>query len=56
MKTVCLSRVRNFANKIWNAFRLMKSWNVDESIEQPHSSAIAVEWMNEVLNKSDRGD
>ncbi len=43
---------RNFANKIWNAFRLMKSWNIDESIEQPKSSAIAVEWMNEVLNKS----
>jgi valyl-tRNA synthetase len=43
---------RNFANKIWNAFRLMKSWNVDDSIEQPQSSAKAVEWMNEILNKS----
>ena len=43
---------RNFANKIWNAFRLVKSWNVDDSIEQPESSAIAVKWMEEVLNKS----
>lgn len=43
---------RNFANKIWNAFRLMKSWNVDETIEQPQSSEKAVEWMNEVLNKT----
>jgi valyl-tRNA synthetase len=43
---------RNFANKIWNAFRLVKSWNVDDSIDQPESSAIAVKWMEEVLNKS----
>jgi len=43
---------RNFANKIWNAFRLVKSWNVDDSIDQPESSAIAVMWMEEVLNKS----
>jgi valyl-tRNA synthetase len=26
---------RNFANKIWNAFRLVKSWDVDSSIPQP---------------------
>jgi valyl-tRNA synthetase len=39
---------RNFANKIWNAFRLVKSWEekVDTSIEQPASSEIAVKWMN----------
>jgi valyl-tRNA synthetase len=43
---------RNFANKIWNAFRLVKGWKVDEKIEQPDSSGISVEWMNEVLNKS----
>jgi valyl-tRNA synthetase len=43
---------RNFANKIWNAFRLVKSWNIDEEIDQPESSKIAVEWINEVLNKS----
>jgi valyl-tRNA synthetase len=43
---------RNFANKIWNAFRLLKGWNVDENIAQPDSSAIAVEWMEEVLKRS----
>jgi valyl-tRNA synthetase len=43
---------RNFANKIWNAFRLVKSWNIDDSIPQPDSSAIAVEWMNDMLKKA----
>jgi valyl-tRNA synthetase len=43
---------RNFANKIWNAFRLLKSWDIDETIEQPDSSKIAVTWMNEMLNKT----
>jgi valyl-tRNA synthetase len=43
---------RNFANKIWNAFRLVKHWHVDESIKQPEASATAVKWMNEVLKKS----
>jgi valyl-tRNA synthetase len=43
---------RNFANKIWNAFRLVKSWTVDETISQPESSKAAVSWMNEVFNKS----
>jgi valyl-tRNA synthetase len=43
---------RNFANKIWNAFRLVNSWNVDDNILQPDSSNIAVIWMNEVMKKS----
>ena len=43
---------RNFANKIWNAFRLVKSWEVDDKIEQPDSSKVAVKWMNEVMKKS----
>jgi valyl-tRNA synthetase len=43
---------RNFANKIWNAFRLVKGWKVDNNIQQPDSSAIAVEWMEEVLKCS----
>ncbi|MGD0582421.1 MAG: valine--tRNA ligase [Bacteroidales bacterium] len=43
---------RNFANKIWNAFRLVKGWKTDGSAGQPLSSAIAVEWMDEVLKKS----
>jgi valyl-tRNA synthetase len=43
---------RNFANKIWNAFRLVKGWEVDGQINQPEASKIAVEWMNEVLNQA----
>jgi valyl-tRNA synthetase len=33
-----------FSNKIWNAFRLVTVWQVDESIEQPNSSVIAIKW------------
>ncbi|HEX2921263.1 MAG TPA: valine--tRNA ligase [Bacteroidales bacterium] len=40
---------RNFANKIWNAFRLVKSWDIDENVRQPESSAIAVQWMEDVI-------
>ncbi len=43
---------RNFANKIWNAFRLVKSWTPDSTIQQPDSSAVAIKWMNEVLNRA----
>ena len=35
---------KGFANKIWNAFRLVKGWEVSETIEQPESSKIALEW------------
>ncbi len=42
---------RNFTNKIWNAFRLVSSWEVAE-IEQPKSSAIAVEWFESKLNET----
>ncbi|MDE6289916.1 MAG: valine--tRNA ligase, partial [Muribaculaceae bacterium] len=43
---------RNFANKIWNAFRLIQGWNVDESIPQPESSKIAVDWFRSQLYKT----
>jgi len=33
-----------FANKIWNAFRLIDGWNVDKTITQPNSSKIAIDW------------
>lgn len=35
---------KQFANKIWNAFRLIKGWEINESIEQPNSSKIAMDW------------
>ena len=43
---------RNFANKIWNAFRLVKSWKIEEELNQPDSSRVAVKWMDEVIQKS----
>ncbi|HIZ86367.1 MAG TPA: valine--tRNA ligase, partial [Candidatus Coprenecus stercoravium] len=33
---------RNFCNKIWNAYRLVKGWSVDRSIEAPEHAALAV--------------
>ena len=42
---------RNFNNKIWNAFRLVKSWNVAD-IEQPEHSRLAVKWFESVLNST----
>jgi len=35
---------RNFSNKIWNSFRLIKGWEVDETIVQPNSAKVAIEW------------
>ncbi len=37
---------RNFSNKIWNSFRLIKGWEVSDEIEQPQSAKVAVEWYN----------
>ena len=39
---------RNFNNKIWNAFRLLKGWDVAD-IEQPQVNKIAVKWFESKL-------
>lgn len=44
---------RNFCNKIWNSFRLIKGWNVDSSMPQPETSKTAVEWFNALLRQSE---
>ena len=36
---------RNFNNKIWNALRLVKSWEVSDVVEQPDAARIAIDWM-----------
>ncbi len=43
---------RNFCNKIWNAFRLVKGWNTDASATQPESSAAAVKWFDSLLSQT----
>lgn len=35
---------KSFANKIWNAFRLIKGWEVSDGISQPEASNIALKW------------
>ncbi|MDR2036560.1 MAG: valine--tRNA ligase [Bacteroidales bacterium] len=43
---------RNFNNKIWNAFRLVKGWQVNEQLPQPETSAQAGEWFEALLNRA----
>lgn len=49
-ETLC-EQGRNFNNKIWNAFRLVKGWEVCES-EQPEANAIAVNWFAAKLRQT----
>ena len=42
---------RNFNNKIWNAFRLVKGWRVAD-IEQPEYAKLATEWFDSMLAKT----
>ncbi|RRO21847.1 valine--tRNA ligase [Flavobacteriaceae bacterium 14752] len=39
---------KSFANKIWNAYRLIESWEVDDSLGQPEAAKIGLNWY---LNK-----
>lgn len=41
---------RNFASKIWNAFRLVKGWEVDENLENPNAQAIS--WFENRFNEA----
>ena len=42
---------RNFCNKIWNALRLVKGWNVDENAAQPEAAKMAVKWFDARFNQ-----
>ncbi|WP_179414722.1 valine--tRNA ligase [Mucilaginibacter sp. E4BP6] len=41
---------RNFANKIWNAFKLIKGWDIDENLSNPNK--IAIEWFDSRFNQA----
>ncbi len=43
---------RNFSNKIWNAFRLIKGWEIDEHASQPLHTATALRWFHSKLNET----
>ena len=42
---------RNFSNKIWNAFRLIKGWEVAD-VEQPESAKQAIDWFENKISKT----
>lgn len=43
---------RNFANKIWNAMRLVKSWNVSDEVPQSPAAKAAIDWFAHKLNEN----
>ncbi|MFZ4614259.1 MAG: class I tRNA ligase family protein, partial [Bacteroidia bacterium] len=42
---------RNFSNKIWNAFRLLKGFEVDDSLAQNETNAFAIRWFESKFNQ-----
>ncbi|MCC1483981.1 valine--tRNA ligase [Winogradskyella immobilis] len=42
---------RGFGNKIWNAYRLIDGWKIDNTISQPESSKIAIAWYESKFQK-----
>ena len=43
---------RNFNNKIWNAFRLIKGWQVEDGIKTPKATELAIHWFESVQNRT----
>ncbi|MCB0380177.1 MAG: valine--tRNA ligase, partial [Flavobacteriales bacterium] len=43
---------KNFCNKLWNAFKLVKGWEIDNSLPQPESAKIGNDWLNAKLNQT----
>jgi valyl-tRNA synthetase len=41
-----------FTNKIWNALKLIKGWEVSDTIAQPESSKVAIEWYEAKLQQT----
>ena len=45
------SQGRNFANKIWNAFRLINGWEIDESAKASAAGIAAIKWFEQRMNE-----
>ena len=45
---------RNFCGKIWNSWRLVSGWNVEEKAAQPEASRVAVKWFDNLLSRTIR--
>ncbi|MDA8692420.1 valine--tRNA ligase [Saprospiraceae bacterium] len=43
---------RNFANKIWNANRLIQGWTIDENLETPQANTLASAWISSKLDEA----
>ena len=43
---------RNFCGKIWNSYRLVRGWSVDEKAEQSENCRLAVKWFDNLLSKT----
>ncbi len=43
---------RNFSNKIWNALRLVKGWEIDPNLAQAETSKVSVKWFESKLNSA----
>ena len=42
---------RNFSNKLWNAFRLVRGWQIDDNLPQPLHTETAVKWIRERITE-----
>ncbi len=43
---------RNFGNKIWNAYRLISGWQVDDALAQSENNRLSVEWFRHILSQA----
>ena len=50
-ETLC-EQGSKFSTKMWNAFRLVKGWEVDTTLEQPESAKIAIAWFEAKMNET----
>ncbi|MFR9503995.1 MAG: valine--tRNA ligase [Rikenellaceae bacterium] len=50
--TALCEQGRNFGNKIWNAYRLINGWSVDENLAQCENNRLSIEWFENRFSKA----